>query len=82
MNGEEIKAFAETPHFFNLYMASMRYMFYRCIECTRGCPGAELRPEYSGDIPIPINATSLEKPADESLTIFDMGNWDPGKLQE
>ena len=81
MSEEEVKDFANSPHFFNLYMASMRYMFYRCIECTRGCPGTELRPEYSRDIPIPINATSLEKPADENLTIFDMGHWDPGKLQ-
>ncbi|GEM_PF-169173 len=81
MNSEELKDFAKTPHFFNLYNGSMRYMFYRCIECTRGCPGTELRPEYAGDIPIPINATSLDKPADEDYSIFDMGRWDPKNYQ-
>jgi epoxyqueuosine reductase len=82
MSPEEIKKFALTPHFFNLYMASMRYMYYRCIECTRGCPGSELRPEYAGDIPIPVNATTLEKPTNPSYSIYDMGHWDPKKLEE
>ena len=82
MGPKEIKEFVQTPHFFNLYMASMRYMFYRCIECTRGCPGAELRPEYAGDIPIPVNATTLEKPADPGFSIFDLGHWDPKNLRD
>ena len=80
MDREEIKEFVRTPHFFNLYMASMRYMFYRCIECTRGCPGSEMRPEYAEEIPIPTNATSLANPNGEGYSIFDQGNWDPALL--
>lgn len=70
MGKEQLKEFIRTPHFFNLYMASMRYMFYRCIECTRGCPGSELRPEFAGDIAIPVNATSLEDPYTPEYDIF------------
>lgn len=82
MNGEELKEYAKTPHFFNLYMASMRYMYYRCIECSRGCPGSEVRAEYAGNIPIPINATTLEKPIKPDYSVYDMGHWDPKKLEE
>jgi len=82
MNKDELKEFARTPHFFNLYMASMRYMYYRCLECTRGCAGSEQRAEYAGNIPRPINATTLENPANPNYTIFDMGHWDPKKIEE
>lgn len=80
MDREEIKEFVRTPHFFNLYMASMRYMFYRCIECTRGCPGSKTRQEYAEVIPIPTNATTLANPNGEGYTIFDQGHWDPARL--
>ena len=80
MNREEIKEFVRTPHFFNLYMASMRYMFYRCIECTRGCPGSEMRQEYAEEIPIPTNATTLADPNSQDYSIFDQGHWDPAQL--
>jgi epoxyqueuosine reductase len=82
MNGEELKDFIRTPHFFNLYMASMRYMFYRCIECTRGCPGGDMRAEYAEDIPIPKNATTLADPTGDGYTIFDQGHWDPTMLDQ
>ena len=82
MSTEELKEFSQTPHFFNLYMASMRYMFYRCLECTRGCPGTEQSPEYAGDIKRPVNATRLGVPFDPNLTIYDQGCWDPKKLDD
>ena len=82
MNSEELVHFLKTPHFFNLYMASMGIMYYRCIECTRGCVGSEMRPEYAGDIPVMNNATTLEKPFGWDLTIFDQGHWDPSKLTD
>ncbi len=82
MSREEIKEFVRTPHFFNLYMASMRYMFYRCIECTRGCRGSEMRPEYAEEIPIPTNATSLADPISQDYSIFDQGHWDPAQLND
>ena len=66
----------------NLYMASMGYMYDRCIECTRGCPGSEMRPEYGEEIPIPTNATTLANPGGEGYSIFDQGNWDPACLTD
>jgi hypothetical protein len=82
MSREEMREFAKTPHFFNLYMASMRYMYYRCIECTRGCPGSEVRSEYASDIQIPINSTTLKNPIKLDYSVYDMGHWDPTKFSE
>ncbi len=82
MNADEREELIKTPHFFNLYMAGMGIMFYRCIECTRGCVASEMLPEYSDDIPIMKNATSLAEPFGWDLTIYDQGKWDPAKLEE
>ncbi len=48
-----------TPHWFNLFMASMGYMYYSCIECTRGCPGTRLKKEYASLEPKRRAATRL-----------------------
>ena len=48
-----------TPHWFNLFMASMGYMYYSCIECTRGCPGTRLKKEYASLEPKRRAATKL-----------------------
>jgi epoxyqueuosine reductase QueG len=48
-----------TPHWFNLFMASMGYMYYGCIECTRGCPGTRLKKEYASLEPKRRTATRL-----------------------
>ena len=70
MDSEEKKEFIKSPHFFNLYQAAMGFLFYRCIECQRGCPMERSRPEYAGNIPVPRNATSLENPWDPKYDIF------------
>ena len=57
-------------------------MYYRCIECTRGCVASEMLPEYAEDIPIMNNATTLAEPYGLDLTIYDHGKWDPTKLEE
>ena len=82
MSIDEREDFIRTPHFFNLYMAGMGIMFYRCIECTRGCVASEMPPEYAGDIPRMNNATTLDEPFGMDLTIYDKGKWDPAKLKE
>ena len=82
MTEDELTEFIKTPHWFSLYMAGMGYMFYRCLECTRGCQGSAMRSEYSGDIPIMKNATTLSDPMGKDLTIFDKGHWNPAKLEK
>jgi epoxyqueuosine reductase QueG len=70
MDQEEKKEFIKSPHFFNLYQAGMGYLFYRCIECTRGCPMRAKRPDYALTISTPINATTLENPWNPNYDIF------------
>lgn len=70
MDNEEKKELLKSPHFFNLYQAGMGFLFYRCIECQRGCPMKVKRPEYAGNIPVPVNATSLENPSAPKYDMF------------
>ena len=80
MNREENKEFIRTPHFFNLYIASIPCMFYCCIECNRCWPGRDISQEYAEEIPIPINATTLTDPNSQKYSISDHGHWDPALL--
>lgn len=82
MDADEREGLIKTPHFFNLYMAGMGIMYYRCNECTRGCVGSEMLPEYSEDIPIRKNATQLSEPFGWDLSIYDHGKWDTAKLED
>ncbi len=50
-DSEKKKQMLLTPHWFNLYMAGMGYMYYRCIECSRGCPGSKLKKSYASREP-------------------------------
>lgn len=67
MSKEERKEFLQTPHWFNLYMAGMGYMYYRCTECTRGCPGEKHRDWYSQENSMVGYATTLNNPEEMSF---------------
>jgi hypothetical protein len=70
MTLEEKKQFIQSPHFFNLYQSGMQFLYYRCIECQRGCPVRVPRPQYREKIKIPNNATNLQNPFNPKYDIF------------
>ena len=67
MSSPERKEFLLSPHWFNLYMAGMGYMYYRCTECSRGCPGEKHKKMYKDKKTMVGYATTLENPGEMTI---------------